>query len=89
MPPELIVSVAGQEPRTYSLIKEHLTIGRSAENDIVITSTIISSYHASLDRGNLGYTLKLNPSATNPFYYQGKSLSDDLILKDGDVLRVG
>jgi ABC-type multidrug transport system ATPase subunit/predicted component of type VI protein secretion system len=89
MPPQLIVSVAGQDPRTYSLIKEHLTLGRSTENDIVVASPIVSGYHATLEREVLGYILKPNPSATNPIYYQGKPLTTDRLLNDGDVLRLG
>lgn len=89
IPPQLLVSIAGQEPRTYNLVKERLTIGRAPDNDIVIASPIISGLQATLERSGLGYNLKLNPGATNPIYSQGKPLAGEHFLNDGDVLRVG
>jgi ABC-type multidrug transport system ATPase subunit len=88
-PPQLIVSVVGAEPRTYHLVKDRLSIGRVADNDIVIASPIVSSHHATLERGAEGYTLRLNPNASNPIYIMGQPLAHDHLLSDGDVLRLG
>ncbi len=73
-PPQLIVSVVEQEPRTYNLIKERLTIGRTPDNDIVIASPIVSGSHCTLERNSQGYILKINPGASNPVYHLGKPL---------------
>lgn len=89
VPPQLIVSIAGQEPRTYNLIRARLTLGRASDNDIVVPSPIISGLQATLERSGLVYKLKLNPEATNLIYSQGKPIADEHFLNDGDVLRVG
>ena len=47
-PPELVITVAGSLPQTYSLIRDKLTLGRAEDNDIVIPSRIVSRHHARI-----------------------------------------
>lgn len=88
-PPQMIVSIAGSEPRIYHLVRERLLVGRGQDNDIVISSPIVSGRHMSLERGPRGYTLIPEPRATNPIYLNGAALSGNRLLEDGDVLRIG
>jgi ABC-type multidrug transport system ATPase subunit/predicted component of type VI protein secretion system len=88
-PPELVVTIAGDESQAYRLKKESLSLGRSADNDIVIRSPIVSGHHARLEKEQQGYMLHILPEATNPVYFQGAPLQGDRALHDGDILRFG
>lgn len=87
--PQLVVTVAGGDSRTYILEKNRISLGRNADNDIVIGSPIVSGHHAALEKAAQGYTLKILPNATNRFYYQGAPIQSELALHDGDILRIG
>ena len=89
LPPQLVVTIAGGEPQAFNLIKEHISLGRTAENDIIVNSPIVSGRHAILEKGALGYHLKILPNATNPIFHMGAPVEGDINLHDGDVLRIG
>ncbi len=88
-PPQLVVTVAGGETRSFPLVKDQISLGRHAENDVVIASPIVSGRHAVLEKGGQGYKLKVLPNATNPIYYHGAPVNGELALHDGDALRIG
>ncbi len=87
-PPQLVVTIAGENAKTYTLTAETLSIGRSDGNDIVIPSQIVSRQHAQLHKVNGGYKLVLSSEAKNPFLHEGRPLEPEYILRHGDILRI-
>lgn len=88
-PPELVVVVAGEDPRTYTLTRQSLTIGRATTNDIVIPSQIVSGNHARLEKTDGGYKVTMLPEAKNPIQVEGRPLTGSRVLRHGDILRIG
>ncbi|HSD84692.1 MAG TPA: FHA domain-containing protein, partial [Anaerolineae bacterium] len=88
-PPQLIVSIAGENPRTHALSRQSLTIGRVEGNDIIVPSPIVSRQHARLEKANGGYRLIVSPEAKNPILFEGRELEGPRVLRHGDILRIG
>ncbi len=88
IPPELIVTVAGEPPQTYTLIGEQYTLGRAEDNDIIIRSRIVSRHHARLERTPGGYSLVVLPDAINSLVVHGRPVRERHDLRHGDVLRI-
>jgi len=88
-PPELVVVVAGEDPTTYTLTSQSLTIGRAETNDIVVPSQIVSGNHARLERADGGYKVTMVPEAKNPILVEGRPLRGSRVLRHGDILRIG
>jgi ABC-type multidrug transport system ATPase subunit/pSer/pThr/pTyr-binding forkhead associated (FHA) protein len=88
-PPQLTVTVAGENERTHTLSKQALTIGRVEGNDIVVPSQIVSSRHARLEKADGGYKITALPEARNPVLIEGRPLEGSRLLRHGDILRIG
>ena len=54
IPPNLLVTIAGQDTRQYTLTKDRISLGRAEDNDIVVASPIMSRHHATLEKTPLG-----------------------------------
>ncbi len=52
---------------------QHVTIGRAPDNDIVISSKIVSSHHAVLDWYDGIYNFSPLPDITNPVLLRRKT----------------
>ena len=87
--PQVLITVTGEAPQAYMLQGEHVTIGRAPDNDIVISSKIVSGNHAVLDWYTGVYYFTPLPDVTNPVYYDGKPLTGAVALKSGSLLRIG
>ncbi len=87
-PPQLVVTVAGETPQTYTLTGESLDLGRAEESRIVIPSKIVSRHHARLERAGGGYQLVVLPDVINTLVCRGKPVTGRYQLRDGDVLRI-
>jgi ABC-type multidrug transport system ATPase subunit/pSer/pThr/pTyr-binding forkhead associated (FHA) protein len=87
--PELSVTIAGSSSRSYSLVQNRINIGRSADNDIVIDSKIVSRHHAHLERVEGGYMFVPSPDATNPVFLDGYPVYSAQRLQTGNILRIG
>jgi predicted component of type VI protein secretion system len=74
----------GQEVRRISLDRDHLRIGRLAENDIVLRDAQISRQHAEL-RFMSGVWRIMDIGSTNGLHFKGKRVREHL-LTSGDVL---
>ena len=59
------------------------------DNDIVISSQIVSGQHARLEQVNGGYRLVIAPEAKNPVLFEGRPLDGSRVLRHGDTLRIG
>lgn len=88
-PPQLVVAIAGDEPRTYPLTASRLTIGRIEGNDIIVPSPIVSRQHAHLEKVDGGYQIVVSSNASNPVYFEGRELDAPRLLQHGDILRIG
>jgi pSer/pThr/pTyr-binding forkhead associated (FHA) protein len=87
-PASLVVTVAGAAPKTYTLLRERITLGRSEDNDIVISSPIVSRHHAQLERVPGGYQLVVLPEVSNTMVCAGKPVTGQRRLHHGDILRL-
>jgi pSer/pThr/pTyr-binding forkhead associated (FHA) protein len=81
--------VVGKEKgKTYELLADRLSVGRSENNDIVLASESVSRYHAVIERGGEGvYTIRDNGSK-NGVVLNGKPVNE-AELRDGDVVQIG
>ena len=87
-PPTLLVTIAGQETNTYTLTKEHISLGRADDNDIVVASPIISRHHATLEKTQLGYEIHVAAGVLNTLTVQGRAVKDCHELSNADILRI-
>ncbi len=86
-----------QERKVYPLVKEVMSIGRDASNDIVINESHISGFHAQIVReGNSFVFVHPHPSreqTQNGLLYRGRQVRGDeafrKALTRGDILRIG
>jgi ABC-type multidrug transport system ATPase subunit/pSer/pThr/pTyr-binding forkhead associated (FHA) protein len=88
-PPEFRVQIAGDAQRNYTLQRNRLTIGRADDNDIVLSSKIVSRHHAYLEQVDGGYRLIPLPDAANPVLFEGRPLREPRRLRHEDKLRIG
>jgi ABC transport system ATP-binding/permease protein len=88
-PPELHVTIAGDQTVAFPLIKSEIHLGRGEDNDIVINSRIVSRRHARLVKQQNGYEIHPLPDASNPVYVDGRPLKEPRRLQHGDMLRIG
>jgi ABC transport system ATP-binding/permease protein len=88
-PAKLEVTIAGGKPQVYSLVNARYSVGRAAENDIVIASQIVSRYHFVLVQTPQGYRLEVLKDITNPVLQDGRQVSEPVILHHQNKLRIG
>jgi len=86
--PKFLVTIAGQETKTYTLTKDKITIGRADDNDIIVSLKIVSRHHAMLEKTPTGYEIVVSPDAINGLICQGSPVTQRQLLRDGDVLRI-
>ena len=87
MPKIHFIYANGREER-FSLEGEVFTIGRAADNDLVLADQRVSSHHAVLKRGAGGEFVLNDLGATNPTRVNGKPVQLHN-LQHGDVLLFG
>jgi ABC-type multidrug transport system ATPase subunit len=88
LPPQLIVTVAGQPAQSHTLLRDQISLGRAEDNTIVIASPIVSRHHARLERVSGGYQLFILPGVSNTMVCQGKPVVDHVRLHHGDIFRI-
>jgi ABC-type multidrug transport system ATPase subunit/pSer/pThr/pTyr-binding forkhead associated (FHA) protein len=87
--PQLEVTIAGAPPQLYTLDGARYTLGRAAENNIVISSPIVSRRMAVLERAPAGFRLEVLPDVSNPVFLEGRPVEAPVILHHDDRLRIG
>lgn len=87
--PRVSVTVPGLAPQPYRfpLDRELVTLGRGADNDIVIDSGSVSTRHAEMVRVHGGYELR-DVGSTNGIH-RGDEWCTVIGLINGEVLQVG
>lgn len=69
-------------------LAERLTIGRSAENDLVIADSLLSRNHAVIERAGGGYQVS-DLGSGNGTLVNGVLIGKPTRLKPGDVVQIG
>ena len=67
---------------------EEISIGRGAENDIVINDTYVSHHHAVISLVNNQYVIE-DLKSVNHTYVNDQLLSGRAYLQTGDQIRIG
>ena len=73
--------------RSFPLAMETQTLGRSPNNNIVITDPVVSTFHARIDRTPDGFRI-VDLTSTNGTFVNGKRVTTSL-LRPKDELQVG
>lgn len=85
----LVVTIQSQPTRAiYALEDEVITIGRAADNKVIIIEPEISRYHMKLERTVRGYMLT-DLGSTNGTVLNGVLIKDSRLLVSGDTIRIG
>jgi ABC-type multidrug transport system ATPase subunit len=85
--PRLHVRVPGIPPREVTLDRTTITLGRSADNDVVLPLDFVSGNHGLLEqRGTEWHYRDLD--STNGTFVNGQRVQS-AVLHDGDILRIG
>ena len=83
----LIVESGSARGRTVEVIAE-TTVGRSADNAVVIDDSAASSRHCAVRPGAAGFELE-DFGSTNGTFVNGERISGRRALADGDSIRIG
>jgi hypothetical protein len=80
--------VKGSEPpKSFPLSMETQSLGRSPNNNIVISDPVVSTFHARIDRAREGFSL-VDLTSTNGTFVNGKRVTTT-ILKPKDEIQMG
>lgn len=86
----MLMMLEGASPQTFDLENvEQLTIGREANNDIVIDDTAISRLHAMVRRITTGNYMLTDLGSANGTFLNGKKVSAPVLLSNGDQIQLG
>lgn len=88
-PPALTITLADGTVLREVLTKEEVTVGRGVDNDVVLSSLVMSRQHLRLVRRGRDYLLSCVPTARNPPLLAGLAVRDEVALYDGDELLIG
>jgi pSer/pThr/pTyr-binding forkhead associated (FHA) protein len=84
---KLIIKLHGQGSRTVDLAQDHFSIGRKADNDLVIDDHTVSGHHAKIVKIQSVYFLE-DLKSTNGTVVNAKSI-ERAQLHDADVISIG
>lgn len=74
--------------QTIDLIKKEYTLGRTPNNDIVLSDPSVSREHCRIRRTEEGYVIQ-DLKSQNGTFVNHKRISEATRLREGDTLRVG
>lgn len=89
--PRLVVQEPGQSRLLAGQVIEltaALTIGRADDNGLVIDDRFCSSHHA-LIFAHGGERILRDRDSTNGTYHNGRRITGDVVLRDGDRINIG
>ncbi len=87
--PSLMILLANGQTITHTLTVDEVTIGRGAENDIVVPSLVMSRHHLRLVRREQDYLVETVATARNRPLLAGVAVPDGQPLYAGDELVIG
>ncbi len=75
--------------REYALLRgQHLTVGRSQDNDIVIDNPAVSGYHARVESVASSFILR-DLDSTNGIFVNKKRIQGQYALQHNDIVLIG
>jgi len=83
----LVMTKGPQAGREFRLNLDETTLGRAAENDILLDDPTVSRYHAKVRREEEDFYL-YDMAATNPTLVNGQAITRHL-LQEGDQVEIG
>jgi DNA-binding response OmpR family regulator len=86
--PRLVVQGGDEKGREIPLADKSVTIGRLADNDVVIVDRLASRRHAVLERQHGQYAIR-DQESRNGTFVNGQRLSEPHVLRDGDEIQIG
>ncbi len=84
---QLLVSTSGRKVRKIELGEEAVTVGRSAENEVMIDGPEASRFHCIIQKSESGYEL-VDLGSKNGTFVNGRMVTRKF-LRDGDEVRIG
>jgi len=79
-------SAPGSAHRIFNLVGD-LRIGRSSDNDIVLTEDAVSAHHCRLEKHGVSFRL-IDLASTNQTWVNGEA-KGHVVLHDGDEVKIG
>jgi hypothetical protein len=86
--PQLIATVEGVEVRHVYLTKDRTTLGRKADNDIVLENPAVSSRHCVFELEGLADVYVQDAGSTNGTFVNNRRIRQRHKLEDEDVIAV-
>lgn len=85
-----LVITDGAPGRSLALLARQMTLGRAADNDIVVDSPFVSRYHAQIEPDGLGHRIS-DKGSRNGLLFNGVKIPvhQPHPLSDGDTIRIG
>ena len=83
----LVMTKGPQAGREFRLNPDETTIGRAAENDIILDDLTVSRYHVKVRQEGEDFCL-YDMAATNPTLVNGQVITRHL-LQEGDKVEIG
>ena len=87
--PFLIVHESGHPPRLFTLPSPTITIGRSAECELVLANVSVSREHAVIETMPSGQAVVVSKASHNPVLINDAPVTDSAILEHGASMRLG
>jgi pSer/pThr/pTyr-binding forkhead associated (FHA) protein len=86
--PHLILLNGNKQTNTFTLIGDHINLGRSLDNTIILKDDQVSKHHARLYYSDQKYWIK-DLGSRNGVYVNGKRVVKPKWLLPGSLIKVG
>lgn len=85
----VLVIVDGKDAGMTFPLPQSCTLGRARDNSIVVSDQFISSHHARIYKGRKGEWVLEDLGSTNGTYLDEKQIAGPVIIKPGQLMRLG
>lgn len=82
-----ILRFGGEESDKIAVIRDNISVGRAAENDVTIKDNAISKRQFHIKKTNKGYNL-IDLKSANGTFVNGERVKS-VILKNKDIIKIG
>ena len=82
-----ILRFGGEESDRIAVIRDNISVGRAAENDVTIKDDAISKRQFHIKKTNKGYNL-IDLKSANGTFVNGERVKS-VILKNKDIIKIG
>lgn len=87
---QIIITGQGRAPRHFGMNKAKITVGRAADNDIVLSSLDVSRHHARLEQVGNGWRI-VDVDSRGGTFYDGRKINPQKpeLWQPGEKLQIG